>query len=115
MWNATHGVAKAAQMGWRDQILIAGHLHISGYQVLKDPATGMISHAIRVASYKWHDRYADQLGLPDQNITENVVTIINPDAESERQLVTVFLDPEFGADVLTFMRRKHAQAKRVNV
>lgn len=104
MWNTAHGVAKAAQAGWRDHILTCGHLHISGYNILKDPATGLISHAIRVASYKWHDRYADQLGLPDQNISENVVTVIDPYADAERRLVTVFMDLEEAAEYLTWKR-----------
>jgi hypothetical protein len=114
MYNAAHGVAKAAMMGWRDHILTCGHLHISGYNILKDPATGLISHAIRVASYKWHDRYADQLGLPDQNISENVVTIIDPDAQQERCLVTTFMDLEEAAEFLTWKRKKYEAAKRSN-
>lgn len=114
MWNNTHGIAKAAQMGWRDNILIAGHLHISGYNILKDPASGLISHAIRVASYKTHDRYADQLGLNDSNISECVVTIIDPYAEKERQLVTVFMDPSDAAEFLTWKRAKFFQNRRVN-
>src|SRR5262249_4466190 len=40
MWNPAHGPAKAVHMGWRDHILSCGHLHISGYQLLKDPASG---------------------------------------------------------------------------
>ena len=68
MWNTAHGLSKAIQMGWRDHVLTAGHTHVSGYQVLKDPATGLVSHALRIASYKEIDRYAEQKGLPDQNI-----------------------------------------------
>jgi len=78
MWNTAHGPAKAVQMGWRDHILTCGHKHISGYQVLKDPATGLVSHAIRVGSYKIHDRYAAEQGLPNQNIFPAAVTIIDP-------------------------------------
>lgn len=114
MWNTAHGPAKAVQMGWRDHILTCGHLHTTGYQLLKDPASGLISHAIRVASYKWHDRYADQLGLPDQNISENVVTVIDPEATEERRLVTTFLDLEEAAEFLTWKRAKWAAGKRVN-
>lgn len=115
MWNPAHGLAKAVQMGWRDHLLVAGHTHVSAYNVLKDPATGLISHALRIASYKTHDRYADTLGLPDQNITQNAVTILSPEATEERNLVTVFLDPFEGAEFLTWKRRKFAQGKRVNV
>jgi hypothetical protein len=112
-WNTAHGPAKAAQMGWRDHILTCGHLHTFGYQVLKDPASGLISHALRVASYKWHDRYADQLGLPDQNVTENVCTIIDPYATEEKCLVHVCFDLEEGADFLTWKRKKWLEQRRV--
>jgi hypothetical protein len=106
MWNTVHGAAKAAQMGWRDHILTCGHKHTSGYMPVVDPASGLISHCIRVAAYKTHDRYADQLGLPDQNFSENMVTIINPDAKAEVELVTVLFSLEQAADYLTWLRNR---------
>lgn len=111
MWNTAHGPAKAVQMGWRDHILTCGHKHTSGYNVLKDPASGLISHAIRVASYKHHDRYADEKGLPDSNIFECPVTIIDTAAD-EKRLVTVIFDPEEGAEFLKWKRAKWAAGKR---
>ncbi len=106
-WNTAHGPAKAAQMGWRDHILTCGHTHVSGYQVVRDPATRLISHAIRVGSYKTYDRYADELGLPDQNIFVCPVTIIQPQyADDDPRLISVFFDPEMAASVLTFLRKK---------
>lgn len=114
MWNTVHGAAKAAQMGWRDHILTCGHTHTAGYMPVKCPSSGLISHAIRVASYKTHDRYAAQLGLPDQNLSECVVTVIDPDAAHETALVTVFLDPHAAADFLTWKRgRRIVPAKKV--
>lgn len=112
MWNAAHGPGKAAQIGWRDHILTCGHKHISGYQPVKDPSTGLISHAIRVASYKWHDRYADEKGLPDQNMFEAPITIIDPEATSERQLVHVVFDAEEGADFLNWKRARWKSGRR---
>jgi hypothetical protein len=106
-WNTAHGPAKAIQMGWRDHILTCGHKHTSGYQILKDPANGLISHAIRVAGYKIHDRYGKELGLPNQNITPAVVTIIDPQyADDDPRLVTVIHDIEEGAEFLTFKRKR---------
>lgn len=104
MYNTAHGMAKAAMNGWRDHVLIAGHTHTSGYNILKDPANGTLSHCIRVASYKIHDRYADDLGLDDKAISPNVVTVINPDARSEAQLIHVLHDVQDGADYLTWLR-----------
>jgi hypothetical protein len=107
MWNTAHGVAKAVQMGWRDHIATCGHRHTSGYQILKDPSSGLISHALRIAGYKVFDRYAKELGLPNQNVTPAVVTIIDPTrADDDPRLVTVINDVELGADVLTWLRRK---------
>ena len=111
-WNIVHGPAKAAMMGWRDHILICGHKHTTGYQIIKDPATGLISHAVRVATYKIHDEHARAEGFPDHNISPCAVTIIDPYAELERNLVQVFFDPEVGADWLKWRRKKFQQNKR---
>lgn len=105
MWNTVHGALKAATMGWRDHILTCGHLHTSGYAVLKDPATGLISHAVRVSSYKTFDRYAHEKGLPNQDIFCNAVTIIDPRyADDDPRLVHTCFDVEQGADYLTWLR-----------
>ena len=107
MWNTAHGPAKAIQMGWRDHILTCGHKHTSGYQVLKCPASGLISHALRLASYKKWDRYAEEKGLPDQNIAPAFVTIIDPQYEDDDpRLITTVFDVKEGAEYLTFKRKK---------
>ena len=75
--------------------------------MLKDPASGLISHALRVAGYKIHDRYAKELGLPNQNITPASVTIIDPQyADDDPRLVTVLHDVAEAAEFLTFKRKK---------
>ena len=107
MWNTAHGLIKAIQMGWRDHILTAGHTHVSGYQVLKDPSSGLISHALRIASYKEMDKYADDKGLPDQNIFKCPVTIIDPQyADNDPRLITTIFEPNEGAEYLTWKRSK---------
>lgn len=107
MWNTAHGIAKATQMGWRDHLLVCGHTHQSGYQHLRCPMTRLISHALRVGSYKTFDRYADQLGLPDQTVTVCPVIIVQPQyADDDPRLLTVVNDPELGADFLTFLRQR---------
>ena len=106
-WNPTHGPAKAAQMGVDDHIVISGHRHISGYQLVRQPNSGLISHAIRVASYKIYDNYAKQLGLRNQSVSPSVVTVINPEREDDDPgLITVFHDIETAVDFLKFLRKK---------
>ena len=107
MWNTAHGVAKAAQMGWKDHILTCGHIHVSGYQVLKDPASGLISHALQVASFKIWDSFAEKKGLDDRNIFNAPVTIIDPIYDDDdNRLVTTILNPYEGAEFLTYKRKK---------
>lgn len=109
-WNTAHGPARAAQLGWRDHILACGHTHVSGYQVLRDPASGLISHALRVGSYKTYDRYAEEKGLPNQTFMVAPVTIIRPQfADDDNRLVTVIFDPEAGADFLTWLRKRKSE------
>lgn len=106
-WNSAHGPAKAAMMGFRDHILVAGHRHVSGYNILKDPATGLISHAIRVSGYKEHDHYAKVKGFPDGNFAASAVTIIDPYEECKFCPVTTFFDVQEAAEYLTWKRGKN--------
>lgn len=104
-WNTTHGPAKAAQMGWRDHVLICGHKHTSGYQMVKDPSSGLISHALRVGSYKTFDKYAAEKGLPNQTVSPCVMLVVQPSAADDSpKLITVFHDLEMGAEFLTWLR-----------
>lgn len=109
-WNTAHGPAKAIQMGWRDHILTCGHKHTSGYQILRDPSSGLISHAIRVGSYKTFDRYAEEKGLPNQTFTVAPVTVIRPQfSDDDNRLITVFLEPEMAAEFLTWLRKRKSE------
>ena len=105
IWNTAHGVARAAQTGWSDHVLTCGHTHISGYQVIKNPASGLISHALQVASFKIMDNYADKLGLDDKNIFNCPVTIIDPiyDDDDNRLITTIF-NPLIACEYLNYLR-----------
>lgn len=108
-WNPAHGSMKAAQFGTHDHILVNGHKHVSGYGVIKDPNTGVISHCIQVASYKVFDRYARERGFRDQHISPCAVTIIDPEA-SDVSLVRLEWEPEPAAEYLTYLRKKRKAA-----
>lgn len=106
-WNPAHGVMKAVHMGVRDHIAIAGHKHESAYGVLKDPQTGIVCHAIKVASYKIYDRYAKDKGFRDQTLSPCCVTVVDPNmSDSHADMIKVFWDPEEGVEYLKFKRRR---------
>lgn len=110
-WNPAHGPMKAAQLGLRDEIMIAGHLHKSGYGIVKDPESGKVCHTIQVASYKIYDRYAKEKGFRDQSVSPCVVTVIDPDNKGPDH-VHVFWEPEPAADYLGYLRSRRATRKR---
>lgn len=106
-WNGTHGMNKAVKMGSRDHILVCGHKHFTAQSIEKCPQTGLISHLLRVASYKKVDDYADQGNLPDANISPAGVTIIDPQyADDDPRLIQVIHDVAEGAEYLTWKRSR---------
>jgi hypothetical protein len=107
IWNPGHGPMKALMMGVRDDLAVAGHRHESAYSVLKDPATGRIGHALKVASYKVYDKYATTGGFRDQALGPCAVTVLRPEMPmTHPDRLKLFWDPEEGADYLTYQRRK---------
>jgi len=115
IWNTAHGVARAAQTGWSDHILTCGHTHVSGYQVIKNPASGLISHALQVASFKIMDNYADKLGLDDKNIFNCPVTIIDPRFEDDdNRLITTIYNPINACKYLNYLRGEYNEKKKVS-
>lgn len=109
-YNPVHGQTKATMFGVRDHIAVAGHRHVSGYGVLKDPQSGIVSHLLQVASYKVFDRYARDKGFRDMHLSPCAVTTINPDLPDDHpDMVKVWWDPEPAIEYLRFLR---GRAKR---
>ena len=107
IWNPAHGPMKAAIMGTRDHIYVAGHKHESAYSPIKDAITGITMHALKVSSYKVFDRYAKERGFRDNTLSPCAVTTINPNLpETHPDMIKVFWDPVEGADYLTYLRNK---------
>ena len=107
IWNPAHGPMKAALMGTRDHLYVAGHKHESAYSLLKDPITGITMHTMKVASYKVYDRYAKERGFRDNSLSPCALTTINPDLPPNHpDLIKVWWEPEEGAEYLRWMRSK---------
>lgn len=106
MWNPSHGQLRAAHLTNHDHIIVSGHRHTGGYQMLRIPATGMLAHLIQLGAYKTHDAYADALGFPDKLISPSCTVIIDPLA-GELGLVRIEHDTEVAADFLNFLRSRN--------
>lgn len=105
MWNPSHGQLRAAHLTHHDHVLVSGHKHTGGYQMLRVPATGLLTHCLQLGSYKIWDSYADALGLPPRLISPSATVIIDPLA-GELGLVRVEHDIEAAADWLTWKRKQ---------
>jgi hypothetical protein len=106
-WNSAHAIAKGLQMGAKDHLAIAGHKHISGYNIVKDAESGIACHALQIASYKVFDRYGKERGFRDQHLSPCALTVIDPAMDQKNpDLVKVFWTPEEGAEYLTYKRKK---------
>jgi len=105
MWNPTHGQLKAALMAHHDHVIVSGHRHTGGYQLMRIPSTGQLTHLLQLGSYKIHDDYADRLALLPRLISPSCTIIIDPKA-SELGLVRVEHDTESAANYLTWMRKR---------
>lgn len=107
MWNPSHGQLRAASLTHHDHIIVSGHKHTGGYQLVRVPASGLLAHCLQLGSYKIHDSYADELGLPPRMIAPSCTAIIDPKA-GEVGMVRIEHDLEAAADYLTWLRDKRA-------
>lgn len=107
MWNPSHGQLRAASLTHHDHVIVSGHKHTGGYQMLRVPASGLIAHCVQLGSYKIHDEYADALGLPSRLIAPSATVIIDPTA-GEIGLVRIEHDIKAAADYLTWLRARRA-------
>lgn len=113
-FNPVHGMVKETQLNLKDDILVCGDWHHTGYQPIwyneggKGFANGgpILCHAIRVGTYKVYDSFAVECGFKYENWAPNIVAIVDPYATDPKDKVKIEFSTEAGADRLTWMRNK---------
>lgn len=105
MYNPAHGQLKKSYRGSDANLIIGAHIHNSAYTQVKNPETGVIGHAVRVAAYKRFDEYADANGFADSAISPSVLVVVDPEASPEG-FVTVFADVDQGVRFLRALRNE---------
>lgn len=110
-WSPSFGPAKKAQLHRGARIYVCGHLHDAAYQHGFHP-DGRMWHAVRMASYKKYDEYIEQLDIEACPGYECPVSIIDPQATSEVNLVRWEWCPFEAAERIKWMRKRAAAPAR---
>ena len=105
MWNELHGLDRAALQDETADLYVAGHHHNAAVKQLELP-DGTWTTLMRVRGYKWMDDHSHRFGFNQKRQGASGVTVFNPQATSPTERIMPFLDPEHGADYLTWLRQR---------
>ena len=104
MYSAAHGILRAGIFGWRDHIMIGGHIHQDESRMLSHP-DGYKSHICQVSAFKRFDEFADVQGFMGPKISPVWDLVIDPARdESDPERVKVFWDSGSAAGYLAYLR-----------
>jgi hypothetical protein len=108
IWNDMHGLKREVTTGFRDHLLVAGHLHLGEDGGLIN-ADGFVTQLLRLSGYKRADTYAVTGQFRPKPMHPSAMVIINPaKAETERGRVWVAPSVEEGVDWLNFLAKRAA-------
>lgn len=108
MYSALHGLRRETREGWRDHLLVAGHIHEGedGAQINGD---GIVSQMVRLSGYKRVDSFAKEHGFKSKPLHRSALAIIDPSKpESSRARVWLAPDIETGVDYLNYIAKRAA-------
>lgn len=109
IYNPTHGPLRASLFsGGHADLYLAGHLHEFGTQAVEIAETKKLVHVARARGYKRAGRYEKMGGFPSGEVGSSLFVMIDPLADNEAGLTTIFNDPVQGARVLTALRKSSA-------
>jgi hypothetical protein len=103
MYSDLHGMKRELREGWRDHILVAGHIHV-GEDSGCINGDGNVSQLVRLSGYKRIDSFAKDLGFKSRPLHPSALIIINPDA-SDMDRGRAWLAPSVpeGVDYLNWL------------
>lgn len=107
--NPLHGQMKAKirhPIAQDADLIIGGHKHVAALSMQEDIRRGRPTWFARARGYKAFDSYARNLGFPEQQHGQAVVSVINPSPKHPMGLCHCFLDVAEAADYLTFLRAR---------
>lgn len=77
MYSSAHWGVRANREGWRDALLVGGHIHQDDTRMVKHP-DGFVSHVCQVSAFKEFDDFADIHGFNGQRISPVWDLVVDP-------------------------------------
>ena len=94
MYSAGHWGVRANREGWRDALLVGGHIHQDDTRLIRHN-DGFVSHVCQVSTFKEFDEYVDVHGFNGQRISPVWDLVIDPRrTETDPERIKVFWDSE---------------------
>ena len=108
MYSAAHGLRRAAEKGWNDDLLVGGHIHQDELRHYQHP-DGRISTLCQVSAFKAFDDYVDTHGLMGPRISPCWDLVVNPfRSPQDPDRTKVFWDNEAAAASLLSERARQS-------
>lgn len=106
IWNDMHGPKREAITGFRDHLLVAGHLHLGEDGGFINP-DGFVTQLLRLSGYKRADQYATAGQFKSKPMHPSALVIINPDKpDTERGRIWVAPDIQEGVQYLNWLGKR---------
>lgn len=105
MYSAAHGILRSGIFGWRDHVMIGGHIHQDEPRLLSFP-DGFRAHVCQVSAFKEYDDFADTHGFMGPKISPVWDLVIDPRKDdTDPDKVKVFWNSADAAGFLEYLRR----------
>jgi hypothetical protein len=104
MYSAAHGILRSGIFGWRDHIMIGGHIHKDEPRLLSFD-DGFRAHVCQVSAFKQYDDFADTHGFMGPKISPVWDLVVDPrKADTDPDKVKCFWTSEDAAGYLAYLR-----------
>jgi len=108
MYSAAHGILRSGVFGWRDHIMIGGHIHQDEPRLLSFP-DGFRAHVCQVSAFKQYDDFADVHGFMGPKISPVWDLVVQPGKDdTDPDKVKVFWNSEDAAGFLAHLLQRAA-------
>jgi hypothetical protein len=101
MYSSAHAINRAAMFGWRDHLMVGGHIHQDEPRMRVSP-DGFVSHMAQLSAFKVYDVHADTEGYMPHRIQPVWDAVIDPRrADADPDKIKFFWSSEAAAAYLT--------------